>query len=159
MYNNVLLYDHLYSYIIIYTYVFFIVYWCTYNVHAALFRTVFLWSIHYICTRITFKGGGVFYCVHPWVYQCYFAFEYEIKMKHLPFTDLSEKNMLAVFRVVCCNEPSTNFLETNNDQLISIDPDLHVYTNTFIGVCETWATQLNEDLLNIPGYKHEHYII
>ena len=29
---------------------------------------------------------------------------------------------------------------------------------TFIGICETWATQLNEDLLNIPGYKHEHYI-
>ena len=29
---------------------------------------------------------------------------------------------------------------------------------TFIGVCETWATPLNEDVLNIPGYKHEHYI-
>ena len=29
---------------------------------------------------------------------------------------------------------------------------------TFIGVCETLATQLNEDLLDIPGYKHEHYI-
>ena len=29
---------------------------------------------------------------------------------------------------------------------------------TFIGVCETWATQLNEDHLNIPGYKYEHYI-
>ena len=28
---------------------------------------------------------------------------------------------------------------------------------TFIGVCETWATQLNEDIFNIPGYKHEHY--
>ena len=28
----------------------------------------------------------------------------------------------------------------------------------FIGVCETWATQLNEDILNIPGYKHENYI-
>ena len=30
---------------------------------------------------------------------------------------------------------------------------------TFIGVYETWATPLNEDVLNIPGYKHEHYII
>ena len=29
---------------------------------------------------------------------------------------------------------------------------------TFIGICETWATQLNEDIFNIPGYKHEHYI-
>ena len=29
---------------------------------------------------------------------------------------------------------------------------------TFIGVCETWATPLNEDVLNIPGYKHEHYM-
>ena len=29
---------------------------------------------------------------------------------------------------------------------------------TFIGVCQTWATQLNEDLLNLPGYKHKHYI-
>ena len=29
---------------------------------------------------------------------------------------------------------------------------------TFIGVCETWETQLNEYILNIPGYKHEHYI-
>ena len=29
---------------------------------------------------------------------------------------------------------------------------------TFIGVCETWATQLNEDILNIPGYKHKHHI-
>ena len=31
---------------------------------------------------------------------------------------------------------------------------------TFIDVCETWAplTPLNEDVLNIPGYKHEHYI-
>ena len=132
-------------------------------------------------------------------------------MNNLPFADLSEKNMLDVFRVDCCNEPSTNYLETNNDQLISIDPDLHVYTDTvekqchnydtsvdfklkygsqnsisfvhsnicstekklgdftyyldnldmpftFIGICETWATQLNEDILNIPGYKHEHYI-
>ena len=121
--------------------------------------------------------------------------------------------MLDVF-TDCCNEPSTNYLETNNVQLIGIDPDLHVYTDmvekqcfnydtsvvfklkygsqnsisfvhsniilcsterklgdftyyldnqdmpfTFIGVCETWATQLNEDLLNIPGYKHEHYNI
>ena len=31
-------------------------------------------------------------------------------------------------------------------------------TFTFIGVCETWTAQLNEDLLNMPGYKHEHYI-
>ena len=127
-------------------------------------------------------------------------------MNNLPFADLSEKNMLDVFRVDCCNETSTNYLETNNDQLISIDPDMvekqchnydtsvdfklkygsqncisFVHSNicstekilgdftyyldnldmpfTFIGICETWATQLpNEDILNIPGYKHEHYI-
>ena len=29
---------------------------------------------------------------------------------------------------------------------------------TFIGICETWATQENKDLLNMPGYKHEHCI-
>ena len=29
---------------------------------------------------------------------------------------------------------------------------------TFIDVCETWATPLNKDDLNIPGYKHEYYI-
>ena len=51
-------------------------------------------------------------------------------MNKLPFVYLSEKNMLDVFRVDCCNEPSTNYLETNNAQLISIDPDLHVYTHT-----------------------------
>ena len=38
--------------------------------------------------------------------------------------------MLEVFRVDCCNEPSTNYLETNNDKLIGIAPDLHVYTDT-----------------------------
>ena len=64
------------------------------------------------------------------MYQHYFAFGEEIEMNNLPFADLSEKNMLDVFRVDCCNEPSTNYLETNNDQLISIDPDLHVYTDT-----------------------------
>ena len=49
-------------------------------------------------------------------------------MNNLPFADLSEKNMLDVFRVDCCNEPSTNYLETNNDQLINIDPYLHTHT-------------------------------
>ena len=29
---------------------------------------------------------------------------------------------------------------------------------TFIDICETWATQLNEYILNLPGYKHELYI-
>ena len=29
---------------------------------------------------------------------------------------------------------------------------------TFIGICETWATQANRDLLNMPGYEHEHCI-
>ena len=132
-------------------------------------------------------------------------------MNNLPFADLSENAMLDVLRAECCNEPSTHYLETNNDQLIGIDPDLHVYTNTvekqchnydtsvdfklkygsqnslssvhsntcsiekkigeftyyldnldmpftFIGKCETWATALNEVVLNITGYKHEHYI-
>ena len=26
---------------------------------------------------------------------------------------------------------------------------------SFIGLCETWATHSNKDILNIPGYKHE----
>ena len=52
-------------------------------------------------------------------------------MNNQPFADLSEKKtMMNVFRVDCCNEPSTNYLETNNDQLIIIDPDLHVYIDT-----------------------------
>ena len=29
---------------------------------------------------------------------------------------------------------------------------------TCIGICETWATQANQDLLNMQGYKHEHCI-
>jgi len=29
---------------------------------------------------------------------------------------------------------------------------------TFIGLCETWATRTNKDILNIPGYKHEQCI-
>ena len=28
----------------------------------------------------------------------------------------------------------------------------------FIGLCETWATKFNQDLLNIPGYRHEQCI-
>ena len=29
---------------------------------------------------------------------------------------------------------------------------------TFIGLCETWATITNNDLLSMPGYNHEHCI-
>ena len=29
---------------------------------------------------------------------------------------------------------------------------------TFIGLSETWATQINEDILNMPGYNQEHCI-
>ena len=29
---------------------------------------------------------------------------------------------------------------------------------TFIGLCETWANQMNQDILNIPGYIHEQCI-
>ena len=64
-------------------------------------------------------------------------------MNNLPFADLSEKNMLDVFRVDCCNEPSTNYLETNNDQLISIDPDLHVYTDTVEKQCHNYDTSVD----------------
>ena len=31
-------------------------------------------------------------------------------------------------------------------------------TFTFIGICETWATKNNQDILNIPGYSHEQCI-
>ena len=27
---------------------------------------------------------------------------------------------------------------------------------TFIGLRENWATKINEDILNMPGYNHEH---
>ena len=132
-------------------------------------------------------------------------------MISFPFADLSDTNMLGIFETNCSNEPSTLHLETNNDRLLDIDPDLHAYSNTiekqcnnydtsedfklkygsqhnisivhsnicsskknlgdftyylenlnmpftFIGICETWATQENQDLLNMPGYKHEHCI-
>ena len=132
-------------------------------------------------------------------------------MISFPFADLSETNMLGIFETNCSNEPSSLHLETNNDRLLDIDPDLHAYSNTiekqcnnydtsedfklkygsqhnisivhsnicsskknlgdftyylenlnmpftFIGICETWATQENQDLLNMPGYKHEHCI-
>ena len=64
-------------------------------------------------------------------------------MNNLPFADLSEKNMLDVFRVDCCNEPSTNYIETINDQLISIDPDLHVYTDTVEIQCHNYDTSVD----------------
>ena len=77
MYNIVLLYDELYSYIMIYNNVFFFVYWCTY-------MYMYLYSEQYYYTssmehslylyKSNVKGGRVFYCVHPWVYQHYFAF-------------------------------------------------------------------------------------
>ena len=60
IYNIVLLYNHLYSYIMMYTNVLFIVHWCTYmymhlyqnsiSLHLALI-------IHYICIRVKLKGG------------------------------------------------------------------------------------------------------
>ena len=31
-------------------------------------------------------------------------------------------------------------------------------TFTFIELSETWASETNQDLLEIPGYMHEHYI-
>ena len=51
--------------------------------------------------------------------------------------------MLDVSRVDCCNEPSNNYLETNNDQLIGIDPDLHVYTNTVEKQCYNYDTSVD----------------
>ena len=64
-------------------------------------------------------------------------------MNNLPFADLSEKNILNIFRVDYYNEPSTNYLETNNDQLISIDPDLHVYTDTIEKQCHNYDTSVD----------------
>ena len=47
-----------------------------------------------------------------------------------------------VFRVDCCNEPSTHYLETNNDQLIGIDSDLRVYINTVDTQCHNYDTSV-----------------
>ena len=65
-----------------------------------------------------------------------------LKMNNLPFADLSENAMLDVFRADCCNEPSTHYLEINNDQLIRIDLDLHVYTNTVEKQCYNYDTSV-----------------
>ena len=51
--------------------------------------------------------------------------------------------MLYLFRVDYCNEPSTNYLETNNNQLIGIDPDLHVYTDTVEKQCHNYDTSVD----------------
>ena len=67
-------------------------------------------------------------------------------MNNLPFADLGENAMLDVLRAKCCNEPSTHYLETNNDQLIGIDPDLDVYTNTVEKQCHNYDTSVDFEL-------------
>ena len=63
MYNIVLLYNQLYSYIMIYTNVLFIVHWCTYNTCTFIQNSISLHLaliIHYVCIRVKVKGGGYF---------------------------------------------------------------------------------------------------
>ena len=77
MYNIVLLYNQLYSYIMIYTNVLCIVHWCTYMyMHLYSDQYFFTSSIdHSLCLyKGKAQGGRAFYYVHPWVYQCYFDF-------------------------------------------------------------------------------------
>ena len=131
-------------------------------------------------------------------------------MNNLPFTNVRDTEMLDTLRN---NYPNTipPYMETHNDQLAHIDPDLNIYSSniekqcqnydtseefkskygilnnislfhsnicssakklndltyyldglntsfSFIGLCETWANHTNKDILNIPGYKHEHCI-
>ena len=131
-------------------------------------------------------------------------------MNTLPFTNVRDTEMLDTLRN---NYPNTipPYMETHNDQLAHIDPDLNIYSSniekqcqnydtseefkskygilnnislfhsnicssakklndltyyldglntsfSFIGLCETWANHTNKDILNIPGYKHEHCI-
>ena len=62
-----------------------------------------------------------------------------LKMNNLPFADLSENAMLDILRADC----STHYLETNNDKLIGIYPDLHVYTNTVEKQCHNYDTSVD----------------
>ena len=77
MYNIVLLYDQLYSYIIIYTNAFFIVYWSTYMcMHLYSERYFYTSSMEHslYLYKGNVEGKRVFYFLHPWVFQCYFDF-------------------------------------------------------------------------------------
>ena len=77
MYNILLLYGHLHSYIMIHTNELFITYWptcmCTHLYSEQYFYTSSMDHLLYM-----YKGNvqrrRVFYSVHPWVYHCYFDF-------------------------------------------------------------------------------------
>ena len=65
MYNIVLLYDQLYSYIMIYTNVFFIIYWCTY-MYMHLYSEQYVYTSSMEHSLYLYKGnvqeGMVIYC-------------------------------------------------------------------------------------------------
>ena len=95
MYTIVLLYDDLYSYIIIYTNVFFIVYWCTY-------MYIHLYSVQYLYTysmehslylyKGNVQGGGRNFILYT--HGCTNAIlpsDKKIKYNNLPFADLNGK--------------------------------------------------------------------
>ena len=77
MHNIVLLYNQLYSYIMIYTNVLCIVHWCTY-MYMHLYSEQYFYTSSMDHSLYLYKGkaqrGRVFYFVHTWVYQCYFDF-------------------------------------------------------------------------------------
>ena len=145
-YNIVLLYNQLYSYIMIYTNVLFIVHWCTY-------MSMHLYSEQYFYTssmdhslylyKGKAQGGGYFILYTHGCTNAILTSDKTLKMNNLPFADLSENAMLDVLRADCCNEPSTHYLETNNDKLIGIDPDLRVYTNTVEKQCHNYDTSVD----------------
>ena len=62
----------------------------------------------------------------------------------------STKNLALIHSNICSSQNKLN------DFMYYID---HLNVSfAFIGFSETWANKSNEDLLNIPGYKHEQCI-
>ena len=62
----------------------------------------------------------------------------------------SENNIAFLHSNICSSEKKLKDLSYYLD---SFDISF-----TFIGLCETWATKTNSDLLSMPGYNHEHCI-
>ena len=62
----------------------------------------------------------------------------------------SENNIAFLHSNICSSEKKLKDLSYYLD---SFDISF-----TFIGLCETWATKTNNDLLSMPGYNHEHCI-
>ena len=78
-------------------------------------------------------------------YTCIFNCTVDLNSKYG-----SENNITFLHSNICSSEKKMKDLSY---YLESFD-----MTFTFIGLCETWATKTNIDLLSMPGYNHEHCI-